>query len=92
MNEQKINVKFCFKLGKRLTEIYLMLVRAYGDQALSTKCVYERFARYREGRESVSDNPRSKRPVAPVIAENIEKLSKLISKDRSIIVRMITGW
>ncbi|GFT17149.1 hypothetical protein TNCV_4738691 [Trichonephila clavipes] len=50
MNEQKISLKFCFKLGKTSKETYATLVRVYEDQALSTKCVYEWFARFREGR------------------------------------------
>ncbi|GFX60696.1 hypothetical protein TNCV_4976721 [Trichonephila clavipes] len=43
MNEQKIDLKFCFKLGKELEETYAMLICVYEDQALSMKCVYEWF-------------------------------------------------
>ncbi|GFT30391.1 transposable element Tcb1 transposase [Trichonephila clavipes] len=43
MNEQKINLKFCFKLGKTPKETYVMLVRVYEDQSLSMKYVYVRF-------------------------------------------------
>ncbi|GFU90157.1 hypothetical protein TNCV_3873611 [Trichonephila clavipes] len=57
-NEQKINLKFCFKFGKTPKETYAMLVRVYEDQALLMKCVYEWFARFRDGRERVSDNSR----------------------------------
>ncbi|GFT39262.1 uncharacterized protein TNCV_2421921 [Trichonephila clavipes] len=72
-------------------ETYSMLVRVYEDQALSTKCVYESFTRFREGRESVSDNPRRERPVTFLSDENIEKVSKLIMKDRRLTVRIIAG-
>ncbi|GFY12446.1 protein GVQW3 [Trichonephila clavipes] len=89
MNEQKINLKFCFKIGKALTETYSMLACVYEDQALSMKSVYEWFARFREGRESVSDNPHSKRPATSIRDENIYKVSKLITKDRRLTVRMI---
>ncbi|GFV66380.1 protein GVQW3 [Trichonephila clavipes] len=91
MNEQKINLKFCFKLGKTPTESYSILIRIYEDQTLSMKCMYEWFTRFREGRESVSDNLRSERPVTSVRDENIEKVSKLITKDRRLTVRMIDG-
>jgi len=89
MNEQKINLKFCYKLGKTPKETYAMLVRVYEDQAVSMKCVYEWFARFREGRESVSDNPRSGRPATSVSDENIVKVRKLITNDRRLTVRMI---
>ncbi|GFU10723.1 hypothetical protein TNCV_262381 [Trichonephila clavipes] len=56
MNEQKINLKFCFKFGKTPKETQVMLIRVYELRALSMNCVYEWFVRFREGRESVSDN------------------------------------
>ncbi|GFV56508.1 protein GVQW3 [Trichonephila clavipes] len=89
MKEQKINLKFCFKLGKIPKETYVMLVRVHEDQVLSMKCAYEWFARFREGRESVSDKTPSGRPSTFVIDENIEKVKKLITKDRLLTVCMI---
>ncbi|GFW09923.1 HTH_48 domain-containing protein [Trichonephila clavipes] len=76
MNEQKINLKFCFKLGKTPTETYSMLVRVYENQALSMKCVYEWLTRFREGWKSVSFKTRSGRPATSVSDENIEKVRK----------------
>ncbi|GFX31111.1 HTH_48 domain-containing protein [Trichonephila clavipes] len=92
MDEQKISLKFCFKLGKTLfTKTCSVLVRVHEYQTLSTKCVYEWFASFREGRESVSDNPCSERPSTSVSDENIEKVSKLITKDRRLPECMIAG-
>ncbi|GFT83550.1 hypothetical protein TNCV_4866171 [Trichonephila clavipes] len=79
------------QLGKTPTETNLMLVRAYEDQALSRKCVFEGFIRFREGRGSVSDKRRNGKPAASVSDENIEKMSKLITKDRRLTVCIITG-
>ncbi|GFT03415.1 hypothetical protein TNCV_2985771 [Trichonephila clavipes] len=52
-----------------------MLVRVYEDQALSMKFVYKWLARFQEGRESVSDNPRRGRLAISVSDENIGKVS-----------------
>jgi hypothetical protein len=38
--EQRTNMKFCFKLGKTAAETHEMLVRVYGDTAVSRKAVY----------------------------------------------------
>ncbi|GFV75083.1 hypothetical protein TNCV_3189361 [Trichonephila clavipes] len=73
MNQQNINLKVCFKLGKTPTETYSMLVRAYKDHALSMKCVYDWFARFREGWKSVSDKTHSEKPATSVSDKNIEK-------------------
>ena len=89
MNEQKINLNFCFKRGKKPKETHAMLVRVHEDQTLSMKCVYQWFARFREGQESVFDNPRSGRPATSVSDENIEKVEKLITKDRRLTARII---
>ncbi|GFU86201.1 hypothetical protein TNCV_368591 [Trichonephila clavipes] len=75
MNEQKINLRFCFKPRKTPKETYAMLVRVYEGQALSLKCVYVWFTRFQEGRESVSDNPHSGRLAISVSDESNEKLS-----------------
>ncbi|GFU29077.1 histone-lysine N-methyltransferase SETMAR [Trichonephila clavipes] len=66
-----------------------MLVGVYEDQALSLRSVYEWFARFREGRESVSDNSRRERPATSVSDENIAKINKLIAKDCQLNVCMI---
>ncbi|GFV23639.1 uncharacterized protein TNCV_149061 [Trichonephila clavipes] len=50
-----------------------MPVRVYEDQTLFLKYVYDWFSRFREGPESVSDNPCSERPMTSVSDENIEK-------------------
>jgi hypothetical protein len=38
--EQRKNMNFCFKLGKTATETHEMLVRVYGDAAVSKKMVH----------------------------------------------------
>ncbi|GFU04616.1 transposable element Tc3 transposase [Trichonephila clavipes] len=53
-----------------------MLVRVYEDQALSMKCAYEWFTRFREGRKCVSDRPRSGRLAISISDENIKKVRR----------------
>ncbi|GFW81891.1 hypothetical protein TNCV_2885651 [Trichonephila clavipes] len=89
MNEQNISWKFCFKLGKTLKETYVILVRVQEDQALCMKCTYECFVCFREGQESVSDKTRCGRSETSISVENIEKMRKLIMKDRRSTVRVI---
>ncbi|GFV67010.1 hypothetical protein TNCV_356961 [Trichonephila clavipes] len=77
-------------LGKTPKETYAILVRSHEDLALSMKCVYEGFARFRESRESVSDNTVAKDRRPPSAAKALrEKVKKLIAKDRRLTVRMM---
>ncbi|GFV34865.1 hypothetical protein TNCV_1451691 [Trichonephila clavipes] len=62
-----------------------MLVHVYEDQTQSMKCMYEWFARFREGQDSVSDNLCSGKPVTSVSDENIEKVSVIFFDSQGII-------
>ena len=51
--EQRVNIKFCYKLGKTATETHEMLVRVYGTEAVSRKCVYDWFKAFVTGRNQL---------------------------------------
>jgi transposase len=46
------------------TETHEMLVQVYGTKAVSRKCVYDWFKRFRHGKETTEDEPRLGRPMA----------------------------
>ncbi|GFV55728.1 hypothetical protein TNCV_755281 [Trichonephila clavipes] len=48
-----------------------MLVRLYEDQTLSKKCVYEWFARFREGRDSVPDKSVAEDRQSPPVTKSL---------------------
>ena len=60
--EQRVNVKFCVKLGKSATETYDLLKKVYGDECLFRTQVFECFKRFKEGREEIGDDQRPGRP------------------------------
>lgn len=53
--EQRINMKFCFKLHKSAKETHEMLKLVYGDSAVTMKTVCTWFERFRNGGESVEE-------------------------------------
>lgn len=80
--EQRAAVKFCFLLEKTPAETLVMLKTAYGDTALSKTRVYEWFQRFKSGKMSIEDQPRSGRPSTSRIDENVKKIHTLILEDR----------
>ena len=58
--EQRINIKFCVKLGKTAIETLKLLLDVYGDSSMSRTRVFEWHKRFREGREDMEDDPKSK--------------------------------
>ena len=55
--EQRIYIKFCFKIGKTATETYQLLQQAYGEDAMGRTQVFDWFRRFKEGRTSVESDP-----------------------------------
>ena len=55
IEEQRVCVKFCFKLGKSSSETFELLQQAFGDDVLSRTTCFEWFKRFKEGRTSVKD-------------------------------------
>jgi hypothetical protein len=62
--EQWYAIKFCVKPNKSATEIFAALTKAYGDAILSRTTVFKWHTAFKEGRETVEDDPRSGRPVS----------------------------
>jgi hypothetical protein len=57
--EQRINIKFCAKLGKSTSETLQMLTEAYGADAMKKSNVFEWHKRFKEGQEDVKDDKRT---------------------------------
>ncbi|KAG5345713.1 GVQW3 protein, partial [Acromyrmex heyeri] len=54
--EQRAAIKFCFKLKKTPSETLELLQTAYGNECLSRSKVFEWYARFKAGRESLAEN------------------------------------
>jgi len=87
--EQRVNVKFCVKLGKSATETYDLLKKVYGDECLSRTQVFERFKRFKEGREVVEDDQRPGRPSTSKADANIEKVGEIVRQNRRLSIRIL---
>ncbi|GBO07733.1 Putative uncharacterized protein FLJ37770 [Araneus ventricosus] len=87
--EQRVNIKLCFKLGKKATETHEMLVKVYGEDAVSKKCVFEWFKRFRDGEEDVKDEPRSGRLPTSTTPDSIERMRRMLADDRRLSLRKI---
>jgi len=78
--EQRVNVKFCVKLGKSTTEMYDLLKKVYGDECLSCTQVFELFKIFKEGREEIGDDQFPTRPSTSKTDANIEKVGEIFDK------------
>ncbi|GFW11388.1 protein GVQW3 [Trichonephila clavipes] len=87
--DQRICIKFCFKLGKTGTETYEMMKTAFGDEAMSRAWVFEWFRPFKEVRQSVNSDPRSGRPSTSRNEDKIAQVKAVMCSDRHLTVREI---
>ena len=87
--EQRANIKFCFKLGKKFAETYELIKKVYGDDCMSRTQVYTWFTQFKNGRGDLNDDPRPGRPEASNRAELVDKVREIIAIDTNFTVRML---
>ena len=87
--EQRVNIKFCYKLGKTAMETREMLVQVYRREAMSRKCVYEWLKCFREGEETTEDEPCSGQPSTSRTPEMIKKVWQMLAQDQQLMLRLI---
>ena len=89
-NEQRSNMKFCFKLQKSIKETHEILKLFHGDAAVTMKTVYKWFERFLSGCESVEDEERSRRPSTSKTQGNVERVTEMIRSNRRLTTREIS--
>jgi histone-lysine N-methyltransferase SETMAR len=85
--EHRTNME-CFKLGKTATESHEMLIKVYGEAAVSRKTVYKWIERFHGGAE---DEQRSGRPSTSTTDENVSKINEMIKANRRLTIREISN-
>ncbi|KAG7171883.1 GVQW3-like 1 [Homarus americanus] len=60
LEEQRVCMKFCFKLGKTFKESFQMVQQAYGEDCLSRTQCHVWYQRFKRGRTSTEDDPKSR--------------------------------
>jgi len=89
LEEQRVCVKFCFKLGKTFTETFQMLQQASGEDCLSRTQCHEWYQRFKSGRTSVEDDPKSGRSSTSMDDDHVEKVLAVIRQNRRPTVREV---
>lgn len=87
--ELRVNVKFLTKLGWKGTEIIKALHNVYGDNCPTDCRIYEWIRRFKEGRESIEDDPREGRPSTSTNDESVDAVRSLVEQDRRLSVEVI---
>ena len=66
-----------------------MLKIAFGEEAMCRTQTYEGWKRFKEGRTSVDDDPRSGRPSTSKTDDSVAKVREVIRSNRRLTVREV---
>ena len=58
VDEERVCIKFCVRLGKTGSETFEMLKQAFGDSCMSRSRTFECFGRFKNGRNSTANDDR----------------------------------
>ena len=89
--EERYAIKFCFKLGKNVTETDGILQSAFGASCMNRASVFERHKRFKEGRESGRDDERCRRSKEVRKPELIGQIKNFMDKDRHVSMETISA-
>jgi hypothetical protein len=91
LKEQRICVKFCFRLVKTASETHEMLKTAFGDNAMGRTQSFEWLCPFKREETSVEDSERSARPSTGRTEENVKNVCKTFNKDRRNTITETAG-
>ena len=84
--EQRYAIKLKFKEGESTSNVYIRLQKVYGEHCISRAGVFEWLKRFKTGRTSVDNEPRSGRASTAVNEQTIAQIDKLIWADRRLML------
>ena len=81
VDEQRVCIKFCVRLGKTGSETFEMLKQAFGESCMSRSRTFEWFGRFKNGRTSTADDDRSGRPSTATTPSKVEEVRAAVNQD-----------
>lgn len=84
-------IKLCSLLDESATDIHRKLVQIMANDAPALRTVQDWASRFRHGRASVSDDPRSGRPADVTSGDFVDRVENLVAKDPWISIEEIAS-
>lgn len=88
-SEQRVYIKIRTQLGYPSSEIHADLQKVYGKNALSIRTVFEWVRRFKDGRESIENDPKAGRPCSVRTEKNVAIVKSVIDEDARYTVQQL---
>ena len=80
VDEQRVCIKFCVRLGKTGSETFEMLKQAFGDSSMSRSRTFEWFGRFKNGRTLTANDDRLGRPSTAKPPQKLKRYGRLSTR------------
>ena len=91
VDEQRVCIKFCVRLGKMESENFEMLKQAFGDSCMSRSRTFGWFGHFKNGRNSTANDDRSGGPSTATTPSKVEQVRVAVNQNRRGIIHDICG-
>ena len=81
VDEQRVCIKFCVRLGKTGSETFEILKQAFGDLCMTRSRTFEWFGRFKNGRTSTANDDRSCQPSTATTPSKVEQVQAAVNQD-----------
>jgi len=81
VDEQRVCIKFCVRLGKTGSETFEMLKQGFGDSCMSCSQTFEWFGRFENGRTLTANDDQSGRPSMATTPSKVEQVRAAVNQD-----------
>ena len=82
VDEQRVCIKFCVRMGTTGRETFEMLKQAFGDSCMSRSRTFEWFGRFKNGKTSTANDDRSGRTSTATTPSKVEQVRAAVNQDR----------
>jgi len=81
VDEQRVCIKFCVRLGKTGSETFEMMKQAFGYSCMSRSQTFEWSGRFKNGRTSTANDDRSDRPSTGTTPSKVEQVRAAVNQN-----------
>lgn len=86
---QRAIIYFLWKEGVKTCEIVPRLRAVFGENAETKSTVYRWVERFKSGRTTIEDDPRSGRPNTAINKESVKAVEKIVEQNERVSIRKV---
>lgn len=88
--QQRVCIKFCVRNGISGAKTFRMLQKAFSENSMSRASVFHWHKLFKEGRESVEDEPHQRRPRTATDELHVNQIKEMVLQNSRLTVKELS--